>query len=214
MLLYHGSKVEVPYPDISYCNTHNDFGRGFYLTDDYDSAARWGSLRTYTTPPIVNIYEYDGGCYDLTGYSALEIVATVMEYRRMVPSRAFNGDWVVDTLVDEYAIPIPNCDAIYAPRYDDHYYGFIDFLFDEIPERRLRIDDLSDALSLIQDGIQYCVYNVNCLEFINADYVSTDWCRISTNFNINKKNSLQNYRRGYYRNDGTDIYQLFGIPDR
>lgn len=40
MLLYHGSKVEAPYPDISYCNTHNDFGRSFYLTDDYDTRLR------------------------------------------------------------------------------------------------------------------------------------------------------------------------------
>ena len=41
MTLYHGSNVEVPTPDLLPSVRALDFGRGFYLTSDFDQVARW-----------------------------------------------------------------------------------------------------------------------------------------------------------------------------
>lgn len=41
IILYHGSYTEVQRIDLSLCADGKDFGRGFYLTTDYDQAARF-----------------------------------------------------------------------------------------------------------------------------------------------------------------------------
>ena len=41
MTLYHGSNVEVLTPELLPSVRALDFGRGFYLTSDFDQAARW-----------------------------------------------------------------------------------------------------------------------------------------------------------------------------
>lgn len=39
--LYHGSYTVVEKPDLAQCRAGKDFGRGFYLTTDYDQARRF-----------------------------------------------------------------------------------------------------------------------------------------------------------------------------
>lgn len=46
MMLYHGSSVEVPSPDLSKCAPHKDFGRGFYLTSSIDQARSFARIVT------------------------------------------------------------------------------------------------------------------------------------------------------------------------
>ena len=41
MVLYHGSYVAVPEPDLSKCRAGKDFGKGFYLTTDKAQAKRF-----------------------------------------------------------------------------------------------------------------------------------------------------------------------------
>lgn len=44
MRLYHGSYCKITKVDLSYSEPHKDFGRGFYLTDDFSNAvlvANW-----------------------------------------------------------------------------------------------------------------------------------------------------------------------------
>lgn len=32
MIVYHGTTIEIPHPDVSFSKKYLDFGRGFYLT--------------------------------------------------------------------------------------------------------------------------------------------------------------------------------------
>lgn len=41
MKVYHGSYVEVPYPDIIHSRENVDFGKGFYTTPIYEQAEQW-----------------------------------------------------------------------------------------------------------------------------------------------------------------------------
>ena len=45
MRLLHGSNVEVRKPDLSLCHSKNDFGRGFYLTPNWNRAWEMGKRR-------------------------------------------------------------------------------------------------------------------------------------------------------------------------
>ena len=62
MKLYHGSNVEVPTPELLPSVRALDFGRGFYLTSDFDQAARWAGtavLRRGEGLAVVSVYEFD-----------------------------------------------------------------------------------------------------------------------------------------------------------
>lgn len=56
MILYHGSNMQIDFPDLSKSRPYKDFGRGFYLTDDRNQARRMAEQRTlieqYGTPTI------------------------------------------------------------------------------------------------------------------------------------------------------------------
>nr|WP_298560986.1 DUF3990 domain-containing protein [uncultured Prevotella sp.] len=42
MKLLHGSYIEINKPDLSKCKSHNDFGKGFYLTPNWKRAWQMG----------------------------------------------------------------------------------------------------------------------------------------------------------------------------
>ena len=56
ILLYHGSKEEVVYPEIRITRYTKDFSWGFYCTNNYQQAYRWADRRS--ADGIVNIYRY------------------------------------------------------------------------------------------------------------------------------------------------------------
>ena len=56
ILLYHGSKEEVVYPEIRITRYTKDFSWGFYCTNNYHQAYRWADRRS--ADGVVNIYRY------------------------------------------------------------------------------------------------------------------------------------------------------------
>ena len=52
MKLYHTSNVKIRFPDLTHGRKNADFGQGFYLTPDWNFAARWAG-----NDAIVNMYE-------------------------------------------------------------------------------------------------------------------------------------------------------------
>ena len=56
ILLFHGSKEEVIYPEIRITRYTKDFSWGFYCTKSYQQAYRWADRRS--ADGIVNVYRY------------------------------------------------------------------------------------------------------------------------------------------------------------
>ena len=50
MKLFHGSLVRVEYPDVTIGRDSLDFGRGFYMTRDYEQAVRWTNILVKREP--------------------------------------------------------------------------------------------------------------------------------------------------------------------
>lgn len=61
MTLYHGSYQDIEEVDLSKGMSYKDFGRGFYLTPDYDTACRMAKkkARLQDGVPMVITYELD-----------------------------------------------------------------------------------------------------------------------------------------------------------
>ena len=61
MILYHGSNIEIPNPDVLHSQRCLDFGAGFYVTSIKEQAERWAKrkgLLQGNEKGIVSIYEY------------------------------------------------------------------------------------------------------------------------------------------------------------
>ena len=56
MILYHGSREIVKYPEIRKAQYHKDFYFGFYCTKMQEQAERWATR--YGRKGYVNYYEY------------------------------------------------------------------------------------------------------------------------------------------------------------
>lgn len=41
MILYHGSNIEIPFPDLKHSRSDVDFGHGFYTTPIFEQAEKW-----------------------------------------------------------------------------------------------------------------------------------------------------------------------------
>ena len=57
ILLYHGSGVEVIYPEIRMTRYTKDFSWGFYCTNNIQQVIRWANRGT--GDPVINYYEYE-----------------------------------------------------------------------------------------------------------------------------------------------------------
>ncbi len=90
MLLYHGSNVAVKEPKIIESNRALDFCSGFYLTSDYEQAAKWAKLmvlRRGEGNSTVTVFDYDE---DSALLKALKFSAPDAHWLKFVASHRTN----------------------------------------------------------------------------------------------------------------------------
>lgn len=62
MILYHGSYLEIPRPDLAHSRANVDFGPGFYVTPIYEQAEKWcGRFRRRGKDGVVSRYRFEDG---------------------------------------------------------------------------------------------------------------------------------------------------------
>lgn len=62
MTVYHGSYIEIQYPDLNHSRKNVDFGRGFYTTTIKSQAEKWSEkFRTSDISPIISVYDFCEG---------------------------------------------------------------------------------------------------------------------------------------------------------
>ena len=60
MILYHGSFLEIPRPDLQYSRPNVDFGRGFYTTPLKEQAVKWcGKFKRRGKDGVISRYIFD-----------------------------------------------------------------------------------------------------------------------------------------------------------
>ncbi len=65
MIVYHGSFLAVPKPDVLHSRADVDFGRGFYTTPFYEQAKNWAlRFKKSGETGFVTVYEFDEKALD------------------------------------------------------------------------------------------------------------------------------------------------------
>lgn len=138
--LYHGSIRIIEKPEFGRGNPHNDYGLGFYCTENLELAKEWACVSR--TGGFANIYSLDisgisilelsGPIYGVLGWLAVLVNNRIFDITSPIAAEA-------KEYLTEYFLPdVSGFDAIRGYRADDSYFTFaLDFLSNTISLRQL-----------------------------------------------------------------------------
>ena len=164
IVLYHGSSEIIEKPVFGKGKTYNDYGRGFYCTENLELAKEWAC--TEGIDGYANQYEIETSDLKILNLSAgeytiLHWLAMLMTYRKLrlsTPIMRRGAEW----LKEYFLVNIEEYDAIIGYRADDSYFSFARaFVSNEISLRQL-----SYAMKLGKLGEQFVLKSPKAFERI------------------------------------------------
>lgn len=153
MILYHGSKDIIERPIYGQGKKYNDYGLGFYCTDNIELAKEWGT--SFERSGYANRYQID--CTELKildlnddKYCILHWLAILLSNREFDTPAGLALE-AKEFLKKNFMLDYKEYDIIKGYRADDSYFSFAqDFINGTISYRQL-----NNAMYLGKLGIQY-----------------------------------------------------------
>ena len=153
--IYHGSDKIIEKPLFRYGKSYNDYGLGFYCTENIDMSKEWGVSKY--SDGFANIYQIE--IDDLTifnlnngDYSILHWLTVLLENRTFTTDTALAQE-AKNYLLENFTVPYKSYDIITGYRADDSYFSFAqDFINGAISVRQL-----GNAMKLGNLGTQFVI---------------------------------------------------------
>ena len=137
---YHGSENILEKPIYGQGKAYNDYGLGFYCTEEIEMAKEWGAMRD--KDGYANIYEIETDDLNILNlndekYCILHWLAVLLENREFETSSALAAE-AKEYILEHFRVDYKNADAIIGYRADDSYFSFAqDFINGTISYRQL-----------------------------------------------------------------------------
>lgn len=205
-IIYHGSKDIIKKPVFGKGKTYNDYGLGFYCTENLELAKEWGV--ELNRNGYANIYEIDESklsVLDLISddYCILHWLAVLLENREFdIPSPlALEAK---EYILNNFSVDYKKYDVIIGYRADDSYFSFAqDFLNSTISYRQL-----NNAMHLGNLGQQFVLKSKKAFDEIK--YIGNE-IALCDEWYSKKENRDKSARRDYFdteknRRQRGDIY--------
>lgn len=192
--IFHGSTNIIEKPIFSKGKPYNDYGLGFYCTENKDLAKEWACLEGIDG--YNNEYKFDTKELKILnlcdpGYSILHWLTILVENRKFRISTPIMKK-AIDWLVKNYHLDINSYDVIIGYRADDSYFSFArDFLTNQIS-----LNQLSYAMKLGELGTQFVLKSekaFNNIKFIKYEPVD------SSIFYVKRKSRDEKARNDYQK---------------
>lgn len=172
LVIYHGSKDIIEKPYYHGGKAENDYGFGFYCTENLDPAKEW-SCSNNENNGFANKYSIDTTglkILDLTNkrYSILNWVAILLKHRTFDLSNEISKQ-AKEYLIKNFYIDVDEYDIVIGYRADDSYFSFArDFINNTISVRQL-----SKAMELGQLGKQVVIISKLAFDKLHFDGFET-----------------------------------------
>jgi len=171
--LYHGSEKIIREPFFGGSKDYNDYGNGFYCTENTDLAREWSVDEN--RDGFLNLYEFNEAGLSvlyLNGgdYSILNWLAILLENRRFqITSRLARE--AKKYILSKFSVPYRSADLIVGYRADDSYFSFAgDFL-----NGTISLSQLEEAMFLGRLGEQVVLKSEESFRHIRfLDYEPVD----------------------------------------
>lgn len=201
MLLYHGSDHVIKRPEFGAGKKHNDYGRGFYCTENIELAKEWAVSED--ADGYVNKYSIDTSHLSILDinseqYTMLHWLGILLKNRIFTLSTPLERE-AKKYILDNFNISLDEIDIVKGYRADDSYFSYArDFISGVIS-----YEQLSKALRLGMLGEQYCLVSQKAfteIEYVGNEYVdSEEW--------YPRKMLRDMYARQGYRNMENEEYR-------
>lgn len=168
MIIYHGSQEVVKQPLYGYGRLHNDYGQGFYCTEDPELAREWASKSI--EGGFANAYDFDATkmrILDLTEYNMISWVALLLANRTIRYASPIEKN-AAQYLTDHFLPDTDGYDVIIGYRADDSYFSYARAFL----SNTISLQQLNTAMQLGDLGIQVCLKSprsFDAIRFLNAE---------------------------------------------
>jgi len=197
MILYHGSSEIVEKPLYGFGSDKNDYGRGFYCTEEVELAKEWACPTV--KDGFANKYELDISDLNVLylnkdGYNILNWIAILLD-NRTFQKRSPISRQASQYILEEFLPDITGYDVIWGYRADDSYFSYAkDFLNNVIS-----VSQLSQAMKLGELGEQIVLMSENAFDKIKfIGYEIAD----SSIYNAKRAERENRAKRAYLDNHG------------
>lgn len=153
MILYHGSTVMVEKPAFGLGKFNNDYGQGFYCTEDVELAREWACRDV--NGGFVNSYEFDESglkVLQLDGCGILPWIAVLLDNRKIRYSSPVEKQGA-EYMLSNYLPAYKDYDVIKGYRADDSYFSYTRAFL----SNGLTVEQLEAAIRLGNLGTQICL---------------------------------------------------------
>lgn len=191
--LFHGSIDKIEVPSYLLGKPNNDYGKGFYCTQDIELAKEWACKQN--TDGYVNEYNLDLDglrILDLLNgeYNILNWIALLLKYRTFTIEDEIALD-AKEYILKNYLIDLSNYDVVIGYRADDSYFSFAySFVSNSLP-----IKGLTKALELGKLGTQVAL--ISKTAFTHLKYISCE--KVDGKIYFSKFSSRDSLARDTYK---------------
>ena len=153
MIIYHGSKDIIEKPEFGKGNKKNDYGLGFYCTENVELAKEWACFNNETNG-YANQYEIDLSAYKVLDlrekkFSILNWMAILLKFRTFDVNTPISAQ-AKEYILENFYVNVEEYDVIIGYRADDSYFSFAkDFI-----NNTISVEQLAEAMRLGELGIQ------------------------------------------------------------
>ena len=163
-ILYHGSPSIIEKPEYGKGNPRNDYGPGFYCTENMELAKEWACLNKsggFTNAYMIDIEQLNILNLFENNFNILHWLAILVNNRTFRISNQIASQ-AKEYLLENYLTDLLQYDAIVGYRADDSYFAFaMDFLNNTISLRQLE-----RAMYLGKLGEQFMIKSEKAFDLI------------------------------------------------
>lgn len=164
-IIYHGSKDIIEKPKFGKGKPYNDYGLGFYCTENLALAKEWAV--DICRDGYANIYEIDDSKLSVLNlndeqYTILHWLAILLENRHFDSPSSLSHE-AKEYILNNFSVDYKSYDVIIGYRADDSYFSFAqDFLNGTISYRQL-----NNAMHLGNLGQQFVLKSKKAFDLIS-----------------------------------------------
>ena len=122
MILYHGSYMEIPAPDLLHSRENVDFGRGFYTTPLYAQAVKWcEKFKRRNKNGIISRYKFN---------------ETACQKLKVLKFNSYSDEWLDFILKCRTGNDITDYDIVIGGVANDKVFNTVELYFDHLIDKR------------------------------------------------------------------------------
>ena len=199
-MIYHGSKDIIEKPEFGKGNQKNDYGLGFYCTENVELAKEWACSNNETNG-YANQYEIDLSDYKVLDlrdekYSILNWMALLLKFRTFDVNTLISAQ-AKEYILENFYVDVEEYDVIIGYRADDSYFSFAkDFI-----NNTITVEQLAEAMRLGELGIQIVLKSKRAFDTVK--YISYELAECKEQYvkRVSRdKKARETYLSGYRQN--------------